>query len=298
MVWFGYVEFSVEYVQGHRVGEMPLFIISMLVSSVIMGGALQMVWGADDPSIRLIVEDILSKPGKPVQLTAHLLRGRNGDPGGVEGEEIAFFVFGKEAGTAVTAKNGTALIEFSTPMRGNHPIKAVHLPSKAIPKVEGFGNLASWERRRPVLFIDVKTLLDGQGQEVTMELTRKNWPTPREGAIKELQKVGEFYYNVIYIIWNHDVPKESLRDWLRMHEFPVGLTLVLEPGVTGLAGFIEGLQEKGWNNIEAGIGSTSEFAEVLVKHRILAVILPKTEGAKFPRRAKVISHWKYVRKHL
>jgi hypothetical protein len=273
--------------------------ISLLVFWGMLGISPQNVLGSEDPSFRLVVEDILSKPGKSVQLTAQLLQENQVDLIGVEGEEIAFFVSGQPAGSAVTGGNGKALLEFSTSMRGNHSIKAIHLANKNISNLEGYGNLAAWERRRPVLLIDVRTLLEPQDQKIQLELNVKEWPEPRERAVLELQNIGEFYYNVVYVLWNQDdFPRDRLRDWLWIHEFPHGLTRVLQPGASGLEGFIEDLKEKGWDNLEAGIGATPEFAEVLVRNRILAIILPKAEGAKFPRRAKVISHWKYVRKHL
>jgi len=273
--------------------------ISLLVFWGMLGISPQKALGSEDPSFRLVVEDILSKPGKSVQLTAQLIQENQVDPIGVEGEEIAFFVSDQPAGSAVTGGNGTARLEFSTSMRGNHSIKAIHLANKNISHLEGYGNLAAWERRRPVLLIDVRTLLERPDQKIQLELNEKDWPAPRERAVLELQNIGEFYYNVVYVLWNQDdLPRDRLRDWLRIYEFPPGLTRVLQPGASGLEGFIEDLKEKGWDNIEAGIGATPEFAEVLVKKRILAIILPKAEGTKFPRRAKVISHWKYVRKQL
>jgi hypothetical protein len=63
--------------------------------------------------------------------------------------------------------------------------------------------------------------------------------------------------------------------------------------------FIQKLKKEGWDHIEAGIGQTKGFADTLVKNRIKVVIFPNpSKKVKYPRRAKVISTWKEVRKHL
>ena len=177
--------------------------------------------------------------------------------------------------------------------------------SQRVESVEGTGNLASWERRRPILFVDFSTLLQKDDSIVgplpflpvlaNLEALGK----PQEHASHELSKLAEFYYNVIYL---HEHPGTALhetREWLRQHDFPVGITKMVPQDAKALLAFMEKLREGGWDNLEAGIGQTWEFAHTLVKQRVKTVIFPDPrEKKKYPRRAKIVSSWKEVRKQL
>lgn len=251
----------------------------------------------------LIVEDVLARPGAVVTLKAALIeKGLLGNKG-LGGETIAFTVQGQHAGTALTGGDGRAFLEFKTHMRGNHKIMATVESSPRVESVEGEGNLASWERRRPILLVDVSTLVQGDGSTSLPALPvvgRLGAPgKPQEHAAQELSKLTEFYYNVIYVHERQSTALHETREWLRQHEFPVGITRMVPQDSKALLSFMEKLKEGGWDNLEAGIGRTWEFAHTLVKNRIKTVIFPDPgEKKKYPRRAKIVKSWKEVRKQL
>lgn len=261
---------------------------------------------AEDEKVtgRLIVEDVLAKPGKPVMLKARLVQDGLLGVTGLGGETIEFVVQGQRAGTTLTGGDGRARLEFKTHMRGNQKIVAKVEPSPRVNAVTGLGNFASWERRKPILLVDVSILLksDESGKVAIPALPILNdteFSEPDEDAPKELSKLGEFYYNIIYLLRGDNSHVENLREWLKASQFPPGITRAVQPGPAKLLKFIEKLKEDGWDNIEAGIGQTKGFADTLVKNRIKAVIFPDpTKKIKYPRRAKIISTWKEVRKHL
>jgi hypothetical protein len=253
---------------------------------------------------RLIVEDVLARPSTPVKLQARLVQEGPKGLTGLGGETINFKVHGQKAGSAVTDKDGRAILEFETHMRGNQEIVGDVEPSARVGAVSGIGNFASWERRKPILLVDVVTLFTGERKSSFLFpalplLNAAALGKPDEDAPRELTKLGEFYYNIIYL-WPGDQENIiHLRDWLKVHQFPPGISRAVQLDPPLLLEFMEQLKEGGWDHVEAGIGQTKGFADTLVKNRIKAVILPdpsKTE--KFPRRAKIISEWKDVRKHL
>ncbi len=253
----------------------------------------------------LIVDDILARPGTSVTLKAALIeKGLLGNKG-LGGETITFTVQGQRAGTALTGGDGRAFLEFKTHMRGNHKIVATVESSQRVESVTGTGNLASWERRRPILLVDFSTLLQrkdsivGQLPILPVLTNLEALGKPQENASRELSKLTEFYYNVIYLYERQSTPLHETREWLKQHEFPVGITKMVPQEAKALLSFMEKLREGGWDNLEAGIGQTWEFAHALVKQRIKTVIFPDPrEKKKYPQRAKIVSSWKEVRKQL
>ncbi len=253
---------------------------------------------------RLLVEDVLAKPGTPAMLKARLVQDGLIGITGLGGETIEFVVQGQRVGTVLTGGDGRAFLEFKTHMRGNQKIIAKVEPSPRVNSVSGLGNFASWERRKPILLVDVVTLLKSQegngfSLPVLPLLNSTNFGEPDEDAPNELTKLGAFYYNIIYLLRVERGDVESLREWLKTSKFPPGLARAIEPGPAKLLAFIEKLKKDGWDNVEGGIGQTKGFADILVKNRIKTVIFPNpSKKVKYPRRAKVISTWKEVRKHL
>ena len=251
----------------------------------------------------LIVEDILARPGTAVMLKAVLMeKGLLGNKG-LGGETITFTVQGQHAGSALTGGDGRAFLEFKTHMRGNHKIIARVESSPRVESVEGSGNLASWERRRPILLVDFVTLVQGDSSTLLPALSVVKslgaLGKPQENAAQELSKLTEFYYNVIYVYEHQGAALHETREWLRQHEFPVGIARSVPQDTKALLAFMEKLKKGGWDNLEAAIGRTWEFAHTLVKNRVKTVIFPDPrEKRKYPRRAKIVDSWKEVRKQL
>ena len=73
---------------------------------------------------RLIVEDVMARPGTPVTLKARLMEEGVLGTKGLGGELIMFTVQGQRVGTALTGGDGRAFLEFRTHMRGNHNVVA------------------------------------------------------------------------------------------------------------------------------------------------------------------------------
>ena len=277
-----------------------LFVWSIFIGLLLIPGTIA---AQDKVKGHLIVEDVLARPGTAVTLKAALFeKGLLGNKG-LGGETITFTVQGQHAGTALTGGDGRAFLEFKTHMRGNHTIVASVESSPRVESMEGEGNLASWERRRPILLVDFDTLLQKDGSlplpALSGIVSLGTLGEPQENAAHALSKLAEFYYNVIYVHEHQGTALHETREWLRQHEFPVGITRMVPQDSKALLAFMEKLKEGGWDNLEAAIGRTWEFAQTLVKNRIKTVIFPDPrEKRKYPRRAKIVSSWKEVRKQL
>lgn len=260
---------------------------------------------AEKVAATLLVSDILSMPGQSIKLEAQLRRDAVLTRGGLGGEKLEFFLQGKKIGTALTGGDGRAFLEATPKMRGNQTIMVRLTSSPRVQDVEGTGLLASWERRRPILFVDIMALMQERQTlpellpSLSLNVGGQNLGVPDTDAAHELKKLGEFYYNVIYLNRAGNVKFEEAREWLRSHQFPSSLTKSLKPGRLALDSLINDLKEGGWDNLDAGIGRTPEFAEALVEHRIRAVIFPLSgQEDKFPKRAVLVEKWKDVRKNL
>lgn len=264
-------------------------------------------WGAARVTGTLVVPDVLTTPGEAVRLEARLIeKGLLGGKG-LGGEQVEFYVRGQAVGTAMTGGDGRAFLEYTPRMRGTHPVEVKTASHERIEPVEATAVLAAWEHRRPILVIDMRSLLTKQSIKplpfplppLALSQALEAGADPEPHAADELEKLTRFYFNVIYLARSETEDPALLRSWLSEHNFPTGLTKTIAPGKGALEALLEDMEEGGWENIQGGIGRTREFAEVLAKRRLQVVILPLSENEKsFPRRAKVVSSWKEVRKFL
>lgn len=277
--------------------------------TALVPGRVGIAW-AGDPQMdaRVLVRDALVMVGKPVRLEARLIsQGMIGDSG-LGGEQLEFHVAGAKAGAGLTGGDGVARLEYRTRLAGNHPVTVRLIPSKRVTGAhEGTAVLSVWEKRRPILLVELASLMEPEGKPAS----RLPMPLPvgslseRKAvpdAADELKRLARFYFNVLYIStresgdpWDRS---GDPRDWLKAHQFPSGHWIGVREGREGLRQAIEELKADGWDNLRTGIGRTKEFAEVLVGHRIGAVIVPEPQRGELPRKAKTAKEWKEIRKNF
>ncbi|MCA9498475.1 MAG: hypothetical protein KC588_04690 [Nitrospira sp.] len=252
----------------------------------------------------LSVTDVLTSPGKPIQLQARLTNPEAEGEIGFPDQPLEFIVHGRTVGRANTDEKGWARLDFAPSMRGNLPIIVKVVTPSKVDAIEGKGVLLSWERRRPILLIDLAVLVEGE--LVTDPPPPELYKDPglrlgdaHPAAAAELSKLAEFYYNLVYLDLTGQGHLEDIQDWVREHQFPPGMIRIIPKTPTALTELIQDLKKEGWEKVSGGIGRTADFAEVLVQNRLQTVILPlpQTKGG-FPRRAIVLSDWSRVRRHL
>ncbi len=281
----------------------------LLIAMVCLSGLSfgQLVIAAERIKANLEVEDLLTLPGERVQLKAFLFSlGLPDEKQGIGDEEVEFFIQNRSIGNSKTSSEGIATIEFVPRVRGNLTIKVRIRGSSKVADLEAMGLLASWEKRRPILIVDLVSLLPSNVSTLSSApssplatVGESILADPNTNALHELEKLGKFYYNLVYLSRSKADSVKVLRKWLHEHQFPLGVPMAIPPGSKSLINFIEKLQTDGWENLESGIGRSTEFAEVLLERRIQTVIIQETEtDKKFPRRAKIVNGWPKVRRHL
>ena len=255
----------------------------------------------------LSVRDALTMPGRAVMIDAVLLQDSLLQPHGIGGEVVEFLVGGKKVGTAMTGGDGRARLEYVPHMRGNQKVTVRLADSKRVQSSDGTGTLFAWERRRPILLVEVTALSEPVTAPVISipSLTGKglspDLPAPLPDAAEELKRLTDFFFNVTYIARTGSqsaAQVDELRTWLGQGHFPSGVVLAIRSDKAALVATIDDLRAQGWDNVKSGVGRTKEFAEVLVEHRIGVVIVPEPERGELPKKAQVAKTWKDVRKKL
>ncbi len=279
----------------------------MVVGGVALCVALSTGVRSEERAVELYLTDALTFPSRPVLLQARLTEHRPGGDHGMPKEPVEFAIQGRVLGTVTTDSEGWARLEFAPKMRGNLALRARWATAAKDEVIEGRGSLLSWERRRPMLLVDLAVLVEG---ELKIEAPSPELSgiipdpgmilgKPSAAAPAELRKLAKFYYNVVYIDRTGKGRIEVIQSWIRKHEFPPGMIRILPATAVALPDLLESLKEEGWENVSGGIGRSADFAEVLVKNRLKTIILPLPgKDDQFPRRAIVLNDWSRVRRHL
>jgi hypothetical protein len=260
---------------------------------------------------KLSVKDTLTLPGQPARVEATLIRtGLLGKLRGLGGEQLELLVDGKSVARAMTGGDGRAFLEYTPKVRGNHEVTVRLLPNPRVTSSEAKATLGAWERRRPILLVEVSAVMQPEKASplpvpsMPIQLGERADPEPAPDAADELKRLAQFFYNVIYLSWS---PKEvtdpfgdgtDMREWLARHKFPGGLWMRIGQGERVLGAKIDQLRADGWTNVKAGIGKSRAFADVLVAHRVDVVIVPVPDKGDLPKKAKAVKEWKEIRKKL
>ncbi len=254
----------------------------------------------------LSVKDSLTSPSQSATIEARLVAKSLLTSAGLGGEPLELVVENKVVTTAMTGGDGKAFLAYTPKAQGVVPVHVRVGSSPRVSAVEAQANLVVWERRNPIVVIELAALIDEPSSPrplpaigLTLESERK----PMPDAAEELRKLTQFYYRVIYVV---ALPAGAdgfhagtqVREWLKTHRFPTGYVLVLPSGENALGVKIDELHAAGWKTIKTGIGRTKAFAEAFLQRRLAAVIVPEPTNDEAPRKAKIAKEWKEVRKKL
>lgn len=292
---------SVCEVMRHRFRTACLFSIAILLCPLGLANA------AGTAPATLLVADSLSSPNQTVMVEARLVSRGQTVPAGLGGEPLELLVYGKVVATAVTGEDGTARLPFIPKAQGIIPVQVRVGESGRVAPTEGLGHLAIWERRNPIVAVELVALMDApQAKNAASDPRSKPEPegTPLPDAADELGKLTQFYYRVMYVVPSASFggdrfqAGESSREWLKLHKFPAGYVLVVPGGEQAFGTAIDTLHADGWKTVKTGIGRTKAFAEAFLQRRLAAVMVPEPAKGEAPRKAKVAKEWKEIRKKL
>ena len=222
------------------------------------------------------------------------------------GEPLELVMEGKVIATAMTGGDGRAFLTYTPKAQGPAPVQVRIGNSPRVAPTEGQANLAVWEKRQPILMMemaasdrrpDTKSCPshgDRAGIKAQADVRRQS---------DELGKLTQFYYRVIYVV---TVPagrdgvqvSTEVREWLKAHKFPTGYVMTVPSDSQALGTKIDEFHAAGWKTIKTGIGRSKAFAEVFLQRRLEVVIVPEPSKGDVPRKAKVAKDWKEVTKEI
>ncbi len=285
------------------------FVCSLILILPVLLFVGDLVLGAEKIVGALTVKDGLTTPRQSVRIEARLIRSGLLVDTGLGGEPLKLVIDGKSVATAMTGGDGRAFFDYLPKMRGVYEFTVRLGTTPRVTATETSGTLAVWEKRRPVLLVDMAALLE---EAKSSPLPLPSLPAvggaqgqvkPIPGAADELSRLTQFYYNVIYLSWPGAEGAafhgdDSIRTWLKEHKFPTGFVVAVKPGADALGAVLDEFKKEGWTTLKIGIVRSRELANVLLEHRMEAILVPEPARGEVPKKAKVAKDWKEVRKKL
>ena len=284
-----------------RIAHATFFLL--LVLHVCSAGAVK---AADKVSTTVLVKDSLTAPRQEATIEAKLLAKGILHDSPLGGEPVELLVNGVAAATSMTGGDGRALLPFVPTSKGIVPVQVRVGASPRVSAAEAHANLVVWERRTPVLVVELSSLIEDARSEGPLSGIGSGFQQdlkPMADAAEELAKLSQFYYGIMYVA---TVPSGAdafaistdTRNWLATHKFPLGYVLTLPPGEDALGAKIDELHGAGWKSVKTGIGRSKVFVETFLRRRLEAIMMIDPSGGDAPRKAKVAKNWKDVRKKL
>jgi hypothetical protein len=265
------------------------------------------VFAVDKIPGALTVQDSLTAPNQPATIIATVIKTGPLAQAGPGGEPLELFIAGNVVATAVTGSDGRATLTYTPKAKGAVPFTVRTGATSGMALIEASGNLAVWERRSPIVAVEMVALVEGtveEGTNVIKPGSESEVKRPIPDAADELGKLTQFYYNVLYVVamekgaTNRDQANSQARQWLKDQKFPIGHILVIPSDPEVLGAKLDEMHLAGWKQLKTGIGRTKAFAEAFLQRRLEAVMVPEPAKGEVPRKAKVAKTWKDVRKHL
>ena len=260
---------------------------------------------ADKTAATIFVKDALTLPNQPATIEAKLIGKGLLASTGLGGEPLELVVDGDVVATAMTGGDGRAFLTYTPKAQGIKPVHVRVGKSPRVNPIEGQANLVVWEKRQPILMIELSSLMDipPPSRVPAIGLRTESERKPMSEAADELEKLTRFYYGVIYVV---PLPSggdgfrvsTEVGEWLKLHKFPAGYVLPLSADMKGLGEKIDEFQEAGWKTVKIGIGRSKAFAEAFLQRRLDAIMVPEPVKGDVPRKAQVAKDWKDVRRKL
>ena len=284
-----------------RIAHATFFLL--LVLHVCSAGAVK---GADKVSATVLVKDSLTAPRQEATIEVKLVAKGILHDSPLGGEPVELLVNGVAATTSMTGGDGRALLPFIPTGKGIVPVQVRVGGSPRVSAAEAHANLVVWERRTPVLVVELSSLIEVARSEGPLSGIGSGFQQdlkPMPDAAEALAKLSQFYYGIIYVA---TVPSgvdafainTDARNWLATHKCPPGFVLTLSGGEDALGTKIDELHEAGWKSVKTGIGRSKVFVETFLRRRLEAIMIIDSANGDAPRKAKVAKDWKDVRKKL
>jgi len=253
----------------------------------------------------LFVKDALTAPGQPVTIEAKLVEKRFVTTAPRGGEPLELVIEGQVVATTMTGVDGRGFLTYLPKKQALVPVEVRVGTSPRVQSTTAQANLAVWEKRQPILLVELAALLEelapARAPSFGVGLPSDLQAIPE--ASDELAKLTQFYYRIIYVV---TVPaggdgaqvSAEVRAWLRTKKFPMGYVMAVSPDTKALGTKLDEFHAAGWKTVKVGVGRSKDFAEVFLQRRLDAIMVTEPSKGDVPRKAKVAKDWKEVRRKL
>lgn len=258
---------------------------------------------AEKIAVSILANDVLVIPNHSVSVAARIISNHPTSSQDLGGEPLELVRQGVVVATSTTKSDGTVLFEFIPKARETVGLTVRPAAGSRLAPVEASLTLAAWERRRPIITVEFASLVAASSAAEITLAQEAVWD-PMPDAAEQLDKVTQYYYNIVYVVTNLRDQSQALvveariRQWLKDHRFPAGYVLVLPDGEDSLGTTLDHFHASGWTTMKTGVGRTKAFAEAFLQRRLEAVMVPEPEKGEAPRKAKIAKEWKEIRKKL
>ena len=254
---------------------------------------------AGTPSGMLTVNDVLTLPHETARIEARLSGRLPPGEAGWAGILLQLEIDGKPIATTKTDGSGEAVFDYRPSMRGINVIAVSVVKTEGVEAEKAEATLCVWERRRPILLIELDALMQPSPTANDKEAILAR-PSAADAA-EELSLLTQYYYNVVYVPTGGLVSASAgfpgtVRRWLNAHKFPAGFVMPVSSG--DLHDAIASMRRDGWTTMKSGVGRSPSFAEALMHERKEVVVVAELPKREVPRKAKMAKDWKEVRKKL
>ena len=263
-------------------------------------------FAAEKVTATVLVKDSLAALNQQVTVEAKVFTKGLLQNSPLGGEPVELVIDRMVVASAMTGGDGRAFLSYVPKARRITPVQVRVGNSPRVSPAEGQANVVVWERRNPILVVEVASLLEeGSSVGPLPGVVPKNRPElkPIPDAAEELGKLTQFYYSVIYIVSSSPAAETfqtnaEAREWLKTQKFPSGFVLVAPPGEEGVGEKIDELHAAGWKTVKTGIGRSKGFAEAFLRRRLDVIMVPEPAKGEAPRKARIAKDWRDVRKKL
>ena len=247
----------------------------------------------------LTVNDVLTLPHETARIEARLSGRLPPGEAGWAGILLQLEIDGKPIATTKTDGSGEAVFDYRPSMRGINVIAVSVVKTEGVEAEKAEATLCVWERRRPILLIELDALMQPSPTANDKEAILAR-PSAADAA-EELSLLTQYYYNVVYVPTGGLVSASAgfpgtVRRWLNAHKFPAGFVMPVSSG--DLHDAIASMRRDGWTTMKSGVGRSRSFAEALLHERMEVVVVPELPKGEVSRKAKMAKDWKEVRKKL
>ena len=208
---------------------------------------------------------------------------------------MELLVNGVAAATSMTGGDGRAFLPFIPKGKDIVPVQVRVGASPRVSAAEAHANLVVWERRTPMLVVELSSLIEdarpegplsgiGSGLQQDLKPMRRcrRGTGQTEPVLLRDHLCRDGAFGSRRICHQRWTPGTGLQ----RTNFLRGFVLALSPGEDALGAKIDELHQAGWKTVKTGIGRSKVFVETFLRRRLEAIIVPEPSTGRYLERPR------------